>query len=140
MTQSLEQAARLFVNIAPFHPSQSPASHQMSSQKNVFADTQLGNEHEFLVDDVDAELMSLVRGLDLNWPALPKHSPAVCLITTRNNLHECGLAGAVLADQRVNLARTHIERHIVEYGNTAEGLCDVLHPENTIHLVLCLIP
>ncbi len=101
----------------------------MPAEKNVFPDAQLRNEHEFLMNDVDAEIVSLVWGFDLDWPALPKHLPAVRLISPGDNLHERGLAGAVFADQCVHFARTHLEGHVVEYGDAAERLCDVLHPE-----------
>src|SRR2546430_2438360 len=101
----------------------------MTAEKNVFADAQLRNEHEFLMNDVDTEIVSLVRGFDLDWPAPPKHLPAVRLVSPGDNLHECGLAGAVFADQGVHFARKHLEGHIVEYGHAAEGLRDVPHPE-----------
>jgi len=101
----------------------------MSPEKDVFADAQLRNEHEFLVNDVDAEIVSLVRGLDLDWLALPGQLPAIRLISPRDYLHERRLTGAVFANQCVYFARTHLEGYVVEHGDAAEGLCDVLHPE-----------
>ncbi len=107
----------------------------MPAEKNVFAYAQLRNEHEFLMNDIDAEIVSLVRGLDLDGPALPKHLPAVRLISPGDNVHERGLTGAVFADQCVHFARTYLEGHVVEYGDAAEGLGDVLHPEERFRLL-----
>ena len=107
----------------------------MPPEKDVFADAQLRNEHEFLMNYVDAEIVSLVRGLDLDGSALPGNLPAVCLIRPGGNLHERGFTGAVFADQCVNFARTHLEGHVIEYGDAAEGLCDVLHPEERFRVL-----
>src|SRR6266496_4030054 len=107
----------------------------MTAEKNVFAYAQLRNEHEFLMNDIDAEIVSLVRGPDLDGPALPGHLPAVRLISPGDDLHERGFAGAVFTDQCVNFAQTHREGHVVEYGDAAEGLCDVLHPEERFRVL-----
>src|SRR2546430_2771157 len=107
----------------------------MPAKKNVFADAQLRNEHEFLMNDVDAEIVSLVRGLDLDGPALPGQLPVVCLICPGDNLHERGFTGAVFADQCVHFAWTHREGHVVEYGDAAEGFCDVLNPEERFRVL-----
>src|SRR4030095_11498337 len=101
----------------------------MAAEKNVFAYAQLRNEHEFLMNNIDAQIVSLVRGLDFDWLALPKHCSAVSPISPADNLHKRRLAGAVFTDQCVNFSRTHLAGYVVEYGDAAEGLCDVLHPE-----------
>src|SRR5260370_26363438 len=99
----------------------------MAAEKHVFADAQLRNEHEFLMNDVDAEIVSLVWGLNLDWPALPEHLPPVRFIKPGNDLHERRLSGAIFADQRMNLAGTHVEGDVVKHGDAAERLRYVLH-------------
>ena len=111
----------------------------MPPEKDVFADTQLRNEHEFLMDDVDAEIVRLVRAFDLDGPALPEHFPAVRLISPGDNLHERRLTGAVFSNQCVHFAGTHLEGHVVEYGDAAEGLCDVLQSEERLRVLCCQI-
>ena len=41
---------------------------------------------------------------------------------TAENLDECGLAGAVLAEQRMNVARPDGERHVIQGNRGAEML------------------
>src|SRR6266404_2741390 len=104
----------------------------MPAEKHVFADAQLRNEHEFLMNDVDAELVSLVWGFDLDRLALPEDLPPVRFIQPGDDLHERGLSGAIFADQSMNLAWPHLEADIVEHPYTAKRLGDVLHAKERI--------
>src|SRR6266851_8680422 len=101
----------------------------MAAEKHVFADAQLRNEHEFLMNDVDAEIVSLVWGFNLDWLTLPEHLPPVRFIKPGNDLHERRLSGAVFADQSMNLAGTYVEGDVVKHNNTTERLRYVLHAQ-----------
>src|SRR2546422_11171537 len=50
-------------------------------------------------------------------------------VDTPEDAYEGGLAGAVLADEGVNFARAHFERHILQRADTREGFGDALHLE-----------
>ena len=127
MAKSFEQAFRLLVNLAPAHPSRKSAAHRMPAEKHILSDAQLRNEHEFLMDDVDAEIVSLVWGFDLDRLSLPEHLAPIGLIQPRDDLHERRLTGAVFADQGVNLAGPHLEADVVKHDDTAKRLGYVLH-------------
>src|SRR5258706_7994250 len=101
----------------------------MPPEKDVFADAQLWNEHEFLMNDVDAEIVRLVRGFDLDWLALPEDLPPVCFIQPGDDLHERGLSGAVFADQSMNLSGPNVEGDVIKHDNTTKRLRYVLHAE-----------
>jgi hypothetical protein len=45
------------------------------------------------------------------------------------DLHQRGLAGAVLPDQRVRLAAAEVERGVEQGGDRAEGLARALEPQ-----------
>src|SRR6185503_5614979 len=102
----------------------------MPAEKNVLSDTQLGNQHEFLMNDINAEIVSLVRSFDLDRLALPKYFSRVSLISAADDLHESGLASAVLTNQCVHFTTTHVKGDVIEYDNAAERLRDVLHFED----------
>src|SRR6185295_1829308 len=99
----------------------------MTPQKNVFPDAQLRNEHQLLMNDVDPELVSLVRSFDFDRIALPKNLTPVSFIESGDDLHERRFARAVFADQRVTFAAAHFEAHVVKHGDSAERLGDVRH-------------
>ena len=50
---------------------------------------------------------------------------AVGLVDAGNEMHQGGLAGAVLADQRMDLAAADLERDAVDGPHAREGLGDV---------------
>jgi hypothetical protein len=48
-------------------------------------------------------------------------------IDTTQDLHQCGLAGAVLPNQTVDFSATHGKVHVVQGTNAREGLGDMPH-------------
>src|SRR5712691_1272948 len=55
-------------------------------------------------------------------------------VDTPEDAYEGGLASAVFADQGVNFARAHVERHVVQRPHAREGFGDALHLEKrTVH-------
>src|SRR5437773_2230836 len=107
----------------------------MPAEKHIFADAQLGNEHEFLMNDVDAQIVSLVRGFNFDWLALPEKLSPVCFIEPGSDLHERGFSGAILADQSMDLAGPHIETDVFKHGDTAKGLGDVVHSQERFRVL-----
>src|SRR6185295_3908802 len=110
-------------------------AHRMTSEKDVFTDAQLRNKHQFLMNDVDPELVSLVWSFDFDRMALPKNLAPVRFIESSDDLHESGFAGSVLADQRVDLSGLHFETHVVKHGDAAERLGDVCHSQERLGIV-----
>ena len=60
---------------------------------------------------------------------LPEHAAAVALEHARHDLHEGGLAGAVLAQQQVDLARAHGQVAVAQRRHAAEAFLDALEFE-----------
>jgi hypothetical protein len=54
-------------------------------------------------------------------------------IDAAQHLHQRGLAGAVFADQRVDLPRLHGEIHVAQGLDSGEALADPAHLDNCRH-------
>jgi hypothetical protein len=79
--------------------------------------------------------MSLVRGSDLDGPALPEYLPAVGVIRTGDDLHQGGLARTIFAYQRVNLAGTNLEAHVIKHRDAAERLGDMFESQQRLEIL-----
>ena len=77
------------------------------------ATVEVVDQHEMLVDHADAQLDGLARGVDLLGLAPDQDLALVGLLQAVEHLHQGGLAGAVLADQRMHLALAHLEVDLV---------------------------
>ena len=104
------------------------------AEEDVLGDRQVGAQRQLLVDDDDAHGLGIPDGaefadvaviddLALVGPARPDAG---------ENVHESGLAGAVLAAHGVDLTAADIEGDVVERLELPEGLGDVPHPEDEI--------
>src|SRR5438445_13305544 len=68
-------------------------------------------------------------GGDLYGQPAQQDLASIPRVDTPEDAYEGGLAGAVLADEGVNFAREHSERHILQRADTREGFGDALHLE-----------
>ena len=84
------------------------------AEEDVFLDGHGRNQIEFLVDRADAERPRLTWTGDAHDLAADDDLPGVTGQGAAQNVDERRLAGAVLADQAVNLALAEFERKIVE--------------------------
>ena len=82
---------------------------------------------EVLVDHADAVADGVARLVDVDRPTVDPDLAAVGAIEAGEDVHQRRLAGAVLAEQRVQLARTELELRVVEGDRGAEALVDRLH-------------
>src|SRR5262249_14053859 len=76
-------------------------------------------------DHADSALERLPRIAEMQPLAAPVDRAGVGLDDARQDLQERGLAGAVLADERVRLCRGDVEAHAPEGLDGAERLADV---------------
>ena len=79
---------------------------------------------KFLVDVRDALPARLQRTRRMIFAVQQPHAPLIGLEHARENIHQRALARAVLADQRVHLARTHIEINSSQGTGSSEALPD----------------
>ena len=108
-------------------PVQEGPLRQLGAQEHVLGDGELGNEVELLVDRDDAGIACLAGRARRVGPALVDDLAAVGHVDAGQDLHERGLAGTVLADQRVDLAGQDVHAHVGEGMDAREALLDGAH-------------
>src|SRR5437879_11802997 len=110
-------------------------------QKNVLRDRHQRNQRQFLVDDDDAERLGIIDVAKA--PLLAAEDGAALVIAVwidaAENLHQGRLAGAVLADQRMDLPRLHREVDVAQGLNAGKTLAYAAHFENCGHRAITSI-
>jgi hypothetical protein len=99
------------VQAAPVH--QAKAARQ-TAEEDVLGNRERGNQRQFLVNDADSEPAARARIGDLDRHAVHPDGAAILAENAREDVHQGGLAGAVLAHQGVDFSRPDIERHILQ--------------------------
>ena len=117
-----EEGRRGPTHAAPVDGAES--THRRVAEEDVLRDRQVGEEPRFLVDDRDAQFARVGRTVDDHGLAVHRDRAFVRLMDAGQELHERALPGAVLADQRMHLARTQVERDVDERLGRAEPLRD----------------
>src|SRR5688500_5910515 len=105
---------------------------RLGAKHVIFRDGESGHEHEMLVDDSNSRFDRLVRRPSRYIAALNLHAPGVGLHEPPENAHESGFAGAVLADERVDLPWCNVERRAAISGDRTKVFVDSLHPDGGI--------
>ncbi len=127
----LEQPDRLLMGQAPVDDA---ACRLLVGQEDVLGDRQLRDQRQLLVDDDDALLLAVLDPTEVALLALVEELAVVrpVRVDAGHDLHQGGLAGTVLADQRVDLARANGEAHVLERLDARELLRDVAHLEQHV--------
>src|SRR6185436_12703457 len=99
----------------------------LAPEEDVLGHGQVRHQVELLVDDADPESQRGARARDHDRRATEPDRARVAAIYTREHLHERGLARAVLADQRMDLAGAELEPGLIERTHAGEGLVNALH-------------
>ena len=94
------------------------------ADEDVLGDRQVREEPRLLVDDCDPQRASVRRAGDLHRFTVEPDRPAVGLMDAGEDLDQRALAGAVLADQRVDFTGKEVERDVVERLRRREPLGD----------------
>ncbi len=108
------------------------APRRQMPEHDVLGDRQGRDQPQLLGDHDDAGGERGARIGEAARRAVEPHGPAVRLVGTAQNLDQGRLAGAVLADQRVDLAAAQRERHVGERLGGAEPLREVVDGEPRI--------
>ena len=96
----------------------------LAAEEHVLDDVEVVAEREVLVDDLDAERGGVARAVDGDRLALEQNSPGVDGVDPADALDQSGLAGAVVADERGDLAGVDGEVDVVQHLDGAEALVD----------------
>ena len=103
----------------------SPARcHRFVAENDVLGDGEVVGQHEVLVNHSDAGRDGVGGGAKRASGSVDGDGSLVGLVHAVQRLHQRGLAGTVLADDRVNGARTNREVHIMVGDDAGEGLGD----------------
>ena len=111
---------------------QQDAAARLPPDEDVLGHGQVAHEVQLLVDDADAEVLGGARRGDLHLAALDPDRAGVPLVDPGEDLHQRGLARAVLAHQRVDLAGAQLEARVLERLDAREALGDVGHLDQEI--------
>ena len=122
--QALQPLARLAVLRAAVDEAQPP---RLAPQRDVLGHREVRDQVQLLVDDADAAPVRIARAGDLHQLAVQPDLARVPGLGAAQDLHERRLAGAVLAQQDVHLARAHLQVHPVQRDHAGEALADALH-------------
>ena len=94
----------------------------LEAQRDVLRDRQVRKQRRLLVDGGNAETAGTDRVIVGDRFAADFEGAGVRLVGSSDDLDERRLAGAVLADEGVHLARIQVECDVVERGDTTEAL------------------
>ena len=93
-----------------------------AADQQVFIDGDALCEAQLLIHHADAVLLGHVRRMEQALLAVDVDVAGVIAVQTGKNLHQRGLAGAVFAEQGVDLALLHTEIHLVDSERSRKTL------------------
>ena len=128
----VEHLAGLAAHLAPVDGLEAGA--RGVSQKDVLGHRQFVEQHRLLVNGGDAGAEGGVSGAEMDRHALDGDLALVRLVDAGQDLHQRRLAGAVLADQRGDLAGIERQRHVMQGPDTGEALADPLEGQQRLGL------
>ena len=105
---------------------------RLAAQEDVLGDRQVRRQVQLLVDHADAEVQRRSRVGDLDRLALEPDLAGVGLVDAGQDLHQRGLAGAVLADQGVDFSGTELEASVGKRMDAGEVLGDPGHLDQQV--------
>jgi hypothetical protein len=92
-------------------------------------DGELVDQRQVLVDGVDAERAGVIDAAQHDLGAVDDDLPGVRPVEPADDLHEGGLAGAVVADQAEHLPLGDVQVDVAQCGERAEPLRHADHPQ-----------
>ncbi len=101
--------------------------YRLAAEHDVLADGKNGNQHEMLMDHADAVPDGIAWALHRRRLALDQDLAGVRVNQAVKNVHQRALAGAVFADERMDLALTNCQIDVIVGDNTWEDLDNAAH-------------
>src|SRR5690606_4927969 len=87
---------------------------QFLPHEHGFGDREMRDKMQFLMDETHASLMHGLRRDGVELASGDRDRPGIGLIDSCEDLDDGRLAGTVLADEAVHLARPHLQARTVE--------------------------
>ncbi len=107
---------------------------KLLAEEDVGDDIEILAEREILEHRRDAEFQRPAGAGDVDGPALEEDLPGRRLVDARKHLDQRRLAGAVVADQRDDLAGMDIKLDVRQRRDRAELLGDAGQPKQQVTL------
>ena len=104
----------------------------LQTEQQVLRDVEVGDRHELLVDHRDALCEGVLRGGEAHGLAAQGDRAPVGRLQAGEDLHQRGLARAVLAHERVHLARPELHRDILQGRQAPEGLGELADGQHAV--------
>jgi hypothetical protein len=105
----------------------------LPAEADVLGDRAVGHQVDFLVDGADAGSLRLLRRGEGRGPAVEDDLARILGVVAGQDLDQGRLAGAVLADEGVNLALFHHELRGAQGRDAGKALVDPVHAEERRH-------
>ena len=103
--------------------------HRLLAEEDVVGDRQDGHQHEVLVDHADPSRDRVGRPADRDWAPVERDLTLVGRRQPVQDVHQGRLPGAVLAEERVDLARPDLEVDPIICDDARVSLRDATHLE-----------
>ncbi|MDT4847159.1 hypothetical protein FQZ97_812080 [compost metagenome] len=110
-----------------------PAAPQLAAQEDVLRHREVVGQVELLVDQHDAGRLGLARTGEMPHRAIHLQTAATELLVTREDLHQRGLARAVLTQQAHHAPGRKIKAHTVQHAHRPKILDDVVEAHAKTH-------
>ena len=108
------------------------AAPRLAAHVDVLGDGEVRSQHELLVDHAEAQVAAGSRVRDVHLLALERDGAGILAVDAGQDLHERGLAGAVLADEGMHLAGAQLELGVHQGLDAGEVLVDALHADQKV--------
>ncbi len=96
-------------------------------QQDVLGHALRGDQHKVLVHHADARLDGIARGAQIDGLTVDPNRALFGPVEAGQHVHQRALAGAILAQQGVDLAGAHVEIDVVVGHDARESFGDALH-------------
>jgi hypothetical protein len=106
---------------------------RLAPNHDVLGDGAVRKEAQLLVHRADAAIDRVERPFEARHLPIDEQSPAIGLVHTAQNVHQRGLARAVLAHDRVDRSWSDLEGHILKDGVPSEPLADAVESDEGGH-------
>jgi hypothetical protein len=103
------------------------------AKRDVLGSGEARHQALFLVDHADAQPLGVFGRVDLDRPPIELDLASIGSVQPGQDIHQAGLAGAVFAEERVDLAALCFECGGVDGHDIAEAFLNAAHRENDRH-------
>ena len=102
----------------------------LTADEDIVCNGQVLHQVQLLVNNANAFVLCILGSIDFDLLTEIFNGTAVLGVDTGQNLHQCGLTGAVFADQTHDFTAADLKLSIIQRVNTGEVFLNALHLQN----------